>query len=51
MPPLEGPPTKRARNNHENSKKEKKIKSPPKEHKKSENEVTVEVSGLFILEM
>lgn len=46
LPPQEGPPNKKPKNNHESSKKEKKNKSPAKEHKKSENEVTVEVSNL-----
>lgn len=47
LPPQEGPPTKKPKSNHENNKKEKRSKSPSKEHKKSDNEVTVEVSDGF----
>lgn len=39
----EGPPNKKSKNNSDNTRKEKKAKSPTREHKKSETEVTVEV--------
>lgn len=39
----EGPPNKRPKINNDNARKEKKSRSPTREHRKSETEVTVEV--------
>lgn len=46
--PQEGPPNKKPKNDHDAAKKEKRNKSPVREHKKSDCEVTVEVRQVMI---